>query len=150
MKRTVYGLHVHASSEQFAAIHDTIRPRGHGSCRVKLRIVLPELEIALELEDFFDHFQHLGGRDIARVGDIVDAEGDFLKPAVEAGLHIVAAVRERIEIVVDLGVALDLGEVVAVVVELIEGNPQPPDVVLPHPLNHLFPQCLGTAVEAAG
>ena len=58
--------------------------------------------------------------------------------------------RERIEIVVDLGVALDLGEVVAVVVELIEGNPQPPDVVLPHPLNHLFPQCLGTAVEAAG
>ncbi len=58
--------------------------------------------------------------------------------------------RQRIEVVVDLGVALDLGEVIAVIVELVEGNPQPPDVVLPHSLNSLFPQGLGAAVEAAG
>jgi hypothetical protein len=90
---------------------------------IKLLIAAPELEIAIGLEDVFDHFQHLGGRDITRVRDIVDAKGNFLKPAVEAGLHIVRPMREGVEVVVDLGVALDLGEVIAVVVELIEGNP---------------------------
>ena len=36
------------------------------------------------------------------------------------------------------------------VVELIEWDAQPPDVVLPHSLDGLLSQCLGATVEAAG
>ncbi len=150
MKRAGYWLHVHASSEQLSTVHDAVRPRGYCSGGVELGIILPKLKFAPGLEDIFDHFQHLGGRDIAWVRDIVDAKGDFLKPAIKAGFHIVRTVGEGVEVVVDLGVALDLGEVIAVVIEFVERNPQPPDVVLAHPFDGLLSQSLGSAVEAAG
>ncbi len=143
-------MHIHPRRDQLAAIHDAIRSRGYCSGGVELGIILPKLKFAPGLEDIFDHLQHLGGRDIAGIRDIVDAEGDFLEPAIKAGLYIVRAVGEGVEVVVDLGVALDLGEVIAVIVELVEGNSQAPDVVLADSLDRLFPKCLGAAVKAAG
>src|SRR5207248_10184706 len=95
------------------------RFRGHA---VKFRVVFPEFETTLWFEDFFDHFDDLAGRYKTGISYIVDAKRRPALPEIEAGADEIAPVRNRIQVVIDLWIALDFGEVIAGVIEFIERN----------------------------
>src|SRR5213080_990508 len=70
-------------------------------------------------------------------------------PHIEASAHKIAAVGERINIIINFTVVLNFGEVVTGIVELIERDPQAPDVSLVGIAQRFFSQCFGPAIETA-
>jgi len=58
-------------------------------------------------------------------------------------------VRDGVDVVVNLGIALDLGEVIAFVIEFIEGNAQSPEVRAAQAGDGFLGQRLGAAVKTA-
>ena len=57
--------------------------------------------------------------------------------------------RNRIHVVVDLGIALHLAQVIPRAVILVKRDPQAPDIALPHSGNRLLAQRLGPTVKTA-
>src|SRR5712692_3459670 len=57
--------------------------------------------------------------------------------------------RKGIYVVVNFGVTLQLGEVISRMIELVEGQPEPPKVTLADARDGFLGQRLGAAVETA-
>src|SRR6185436_6210178 len=68
-ERFTHGSNFYTGLQQFRDIHHTVRARGFGGHFVKFRIILPEFEFAVRLEDFLDHFDNLPRRYKAWIRD---------------------------------------------------------------------------------
>src|SRR5436190_16703096 len=141
--------HLDAGGKQFGNIHNTVRPRCCRSQAVELGVTLPKLKAAAWLQIFLNHSYDLPSADIAGIGDVVGTERSTTLPQVKTGGNKVATVRQRIEVVIDLRIFLDFGEIIARVIELIEWNAQPPDIALTNTRDGLFAQGFGAAIKAA-
>src|SRR5581483_10973258 len=62
----------------------------------------------------------------------------------------VLAMRQGVHIVVNFGVVLDLAEIIAGVVQMIEGDAKAPNVIAAELLDAFFGESFGAAVKAAG
>ena len=88
-------------------------------------------------------------RNVPRVDHVIDSPRDFLKPAIQASSDKILAMADRIPVLINFGVALNLGKIVARPVQLIEWNPEPPDVKIWESSHHLFSQRFRSAIKTA-
>src|SRR5581483_3250445 len=61
----------------------------------------------------------------------------------------ITPMRQRVNVVVDLGIILDFAEVIPRVIKSIKRDAQAPDIILADILRRLFTQSLGAAVKTA-
>src|SRR5690242_9213768 len=108
---------MHAGGQQFRNVQHAVRSWGLGGDAIEFLVTPPEFESALWLEDPLNYLYDLSCSDKTRIGDVVNAERRAPLPQIETGADKVSEVRDRVNIVVNLRVTLDFGEVVARVVE---------------------------------
>ena len=111
--------------------------------------VFPIFKFARGFESALDHANDLMAGDITGIGDVVGAEGSALFPKIEAGIYEIAAMGDGIDVVVNFRVTLKFAEVIARIVDFVEGNAQAPDVALADTGDGFFGEAFGAAVEAA-
>lgn len=96
-----------------------------------------------------DQVHDFARRGIPRIGDVVGAEGNAILPAPERRAAELVQLRKRVHRVEQPRVVHHLGQIVARVIQLVEGKAQPPDETGLRSGKHFFPQRLGAAIETA-
>ena len=140
---------LYAGVEEFGDIHDAIGTGRLGEF-VKFRVIGPELEGFIRFQDFFDLPNDMAGSDPARIGDVVNTEGRAQIPEIQASADEVSAMGDGVHVVVNLGVGLNFGEVIARVVQFVERDAESPEIAVRQWSHGFFSESFGAAVETAG
>ena len=143
------GAHGDAGGFGFGGVHDTVGPRGFGGEAHELGFVGEEVEGFVRSDAVAEKGGDFAGRDRARVGQVVGAEGDLLFMAGEAGGNGIAEMGDGVFRFQEAGVGEQLGEVVAGAVDVVEGDAEAPEVALVGTRQNFFAKGFGAGVEGA-
>lgn len=141
--------HLDAGGGELVGGHGAVGARGLGGGAHELGLVAEELELLGGDAGLFDQLDDLAGSDFAGVGDVVDPERHALFPAGEGGGDELLELRDGVGGLEQGVVADELREVIARVVDLVEGDAQAPDVNVGTTGEDFFAEGLGAGVEAA-
>ena len=130
-------------------IQQTIGPRGAGTEAVKLIVPGPKIRLPRRLKPLLDFAHHLAGGDVTRIRHVINPAWSFPYGKSKAGAGELPPMGQGVPVLVDLGVALDLAEIVPWPVLLVERNPDPPDIKVGKVPERLFRHRLRSAVKTA-
>jgi hypothetical protein len=109
--------------------------------------VAEEIEFSLADATLPYEINYLPGGNCSWIRHIIDSERDTAFPAEQTGFHKLLQLRNGIGRVEESRVAHQLGEIVARVFELVEGNAHAPDVDIRVTSQDFLTQRLGPAVK---
>src|SRR5436190_9919036 len=149
-ERFVGGPHFNSRAQQFSDVENAIRAWRFGGELVELVVIGPKLKSAGRPENFLDQPGDLTSGDEAGIGDVVNAKGGAALPQTKTRAAGFKAIRQRIDVVVQLWITQKLADVIAGTIQMVEGQSQSPYVTAANARDGFFRECFAAAVKAAG